>query len=65
MHKELLHMHQSAKQNVMNRPEQQLLSCSLKESLDMIASAFTGSELITDYSSMNEQLKQKPRKTYR
>jgi hypothetical protein len=58
-------MHKSVKQNIAFRPEQQLLACSMGESVGMVAAALSGNELHADFSSVNEQLKQQPRRTYR
>jgi hypothetical protein len=64
-YKELPYMRRPAKQTMMNQPEQRLLSCGFEESLRMTADVFNGSEQLTGYSSMNEQLKRQPKKTYR
>ncbi|MEK3720997.1 MULTISPECIES: hypothetical protein [Paenibacillus] len=58
-------MHKSVNQNIVYRPEQQLLSCGLGESVGMVAASLNGNEVTADYSSVTEQLKQQPRRTYR
>jgi hypothetical protein len=58
-------MRKSINQNVAYRADQQLLSCSMVESVGMLAATISGNELTTDYSSVSEQMKQQPRRTYR
>jgi hypothetical protein len=58
-------MQQSGKQQLVTRPEQQLLCCSVAESAGMVAAVLNGNELTAKYTSFSEQLKKQPRKTYR
>ncbi|MCS7462616.1 hypothetical protein N0M98_21065 [Paenibacillus doosanensis] len=58
-------MHQSGKEKAAVQPEQQLLFCSVEESLGMIAAALCDNELSAGYSSVSEQLKRQHRKTFR
>ncbi|MDF2960724.1 MAG: hypothetical protein K0S39_2459 [Paenibacillus sp.] len=58
-------MQQSGKEKIATLPEQQLLSCSVADSTGMIAATLYGNELYADYSSVSEQMKQQPRKTFR
>ncbi|WP_165972111.1 hypothetical protein [Paenibacillus piri] len=58
-------MHQSGKEKIVTLPEQQLLHCSVADCTGMIAAGLSGNELDADYSSVSEQMKQLPRKTYR
>jgi hypothetical protein len=58
-------MQQSGKQQQVTQPEQQLLCCCVAESAGMAAAVLNGNELAANYTSVNEQLKKQPRKTYR
>lgn len=58
-------MHQSGKEKLTVQPEQQLLCCSMGEAVAMAAAALTVDETAADYSSISEQLKRLPRKTFR
>jgi len=58
-------MHQSGKEKAAVQPEQQLLSCSVEESMAMVAASFGDNELSAGYTSVNEQFKCQSRKTFR
>ncbi|WP_165842371.1 hypothetical protein [Paenibacillus xerothermodurans] len=58
-------MQQSGKEQLATLPEQQLLSCSVAESVGMIAASLQGNELSADPASVSEQLRRQPRKTLR
>ncbi|WP_156043219.1 hypothetical protein [Paenibacillus sp. UNC451MF] len=58
-------MHQSGKEKAVVQPEQQLLFCSMDESLGMVAAALCDNELSAGYSSVSEQLKRQTRQTFR
>ncbi|MNI05642.1 hypothetical protein D3C73_585990 [compost metagenome] len=57
-------MHQSIKQKVITSPEQQLLHMSVAEALGQ-AAALGGAELRGEFTSVQEQLKSIPKKSYR
>ncbi|MFE5323335.1 hypothetical protein ACFQ88_32105 [Paenibacillus sp. NPDC056579] len=58
-------MHQSGKEKVAVLPEQQLLYCSVEESMGMAAAYLVDNELSAGFSSVHEQIKRQPRKTFR
>lgn len=58
-------MHQSGKEKAAVLPEQQLLFCSMEESMAMVAASVSDNELSAGYSSVSEQLKRQSRKTFR
>ncbi|NHN30053.1 hypothetical protein [Paenibacillus agricola] len=58
-------MRKSINQNFVYRADQQLLSCSKRESTGMLAASINGNEFTSDFSSVQEQMKQQPRRTYR
>jgi hypothetical protein len=57
-------MHQSSKEKTMTNPEQRLLCCGFAESI-ALEPAMTDVEVDGSHSSMQEKLRQTPRKTYR
>jgi len=58
-------MRQSGKEKTATLPEQQLMSCSPADSTSMTAAGIGGNELYAGYTSVSEQMKRQPRKTFR
>jgi hypothetical protein len=57
-------MHRSAKEKMLTRPEQQLLHPTYAEALSL-SPGMADVELSGEFSSVSEQLKHTPKKSYR
>lgn len=58
-------MHQSGKEKIIVQTEQQILCCSAEEAVALGAAVWSVDEVCADFSSISEQMKRQPRKTFR